>query len=289
MIVNIPRGKYVLAVSGGVDSMTLLDLLAQKAGVNVIVAHFNHGVRADAAEDEQLVARAAQEYNLPLEVGYGKLGTLASEEDARDTRYGFLESVSKKTQAMGIITAHHQDDLIETAFLNILRGTGRTGLSSIRHSKVYRPLLQIPKKEILAYAKKNKVQWREDTTNRDPKYLRNYIRRHITPGLTGKKKVEIIDNLDKVAKINKIIDDEIATLSHLHQANCLDRQAYTMLPAQVGEELLISWLRQNRLRDFDKKTIKRLSIVIRTGQPGSKHDIMNGRKLKLTARSADLV
>lgn len=317
MEVKIPSGRYVIAVSGGVDSMMLLHLLVQKMkhetrnmkqekkipvsqfsipnsptqvrGLELVVAHFNHGVRPDSVKDEKLVAEAAQEYNLPLEIGHGKLGAGASEEQARTARYNFLESVSKKYKAKGIITAHHQADLIETAFLNILRGTGRAGLSSIRNSKIYRPLLDVPKKKIFAYAKKNKIQWYEDTTNTDTRYLRNYIRQHITADLTVEKKAEIVNNLDKVAKINKIIDEEIATLSHIHQENRLDRRVYVMLPTQVGEELLMNWLRQNRLGHFDKKTIKRLATIIKTGQPGSVHEIMKGRKLKLTVQSADLI
>lgn len=306
MKINIPQGKYVLAVSGGVDSMTLLDLLVKQAknqkpkvksssvqlsanSLQLVVAHFNHGIRPDSQEDEKLVTKTAQDYKLPLYIGHGKLGAGASEEQAREARYQFLESVAKKHKARGIITAHHQDDLIETALINILRGTGRAGLSSMANSKIYRPLLGVPKIEILAYAKKNKIQWREDSTNDDTRYLRNYIRAHIMPRLTSQKKAEIENNLDKVAKMNKIIDEEIAILSHTHQKNRLNRQAYIMLPTQVGEELLMNFLRQNSLGHFDKKTIKRLSTVIKTGQPGSVHDVMEGRRLKLTTRSANLI
>lgn len=269
--------------------MTLLDLLSKKRDIELVVAHFNHGIRADSAEDEKLVTQVAKKYGLPVEVGHGKLGSEASEEQARAARYSFLESVAKKHEPKGIITAHHQDDLIETALINILRGTGRAGLSSIRNSKIYRPLLDIPKSEILAYAKKNKIEWREDSTNNDTRYLRNYIRTKLMPELSKDKKAEIVNNLDKVAKINKIIDKEITTLSHLHQENRLDRQKFIMLPNQVGEEVLMNWLRQNNLGDFDKKTIKRLSLVIKTGKQGSEHEVIHGRKLKLTAKSANLI
>lgn len=289
MKVDILPGKHVLAVSGGVDSMVLLDVLRQKPDVELIVAHFNHGIRPDSQKDEKLVAGVAKKYDLPFEAGHGSLGTAVSEGEAREARYKFLESVAEKFSARGITTAHHQDDSIETAFINILRGTGRTGLSSISSSKIHRPMLRVPKKEILAYAKKNNIVWREDSTNSDTRYLRNYIRAHITSRLTSTKKAEIVDNLDKVAKLNKTIDDEIATLSHIHHTNRLDRRAYVMLPSQVGEELLMHFLRQNNLGHFDKKTIARLNTVIKTGQPGSEHDVINSHKLKLTVRSALLV
>ncbi len=317
---KLAKGRYVLAVSGGVDSMALLHLLAQKAIVNsqqstvnslrkkskkstsdyqlktidstnlveLVVAHFNHGIRPDSRQDEKLVAQAVKKYDLPLEVGHGKLGAGASEEVAREARYKFLEAVAKKHKAKGTITAHHQGDLIETAFINILRGTGRTGLSSISNSKIYRPLLATPKKEILAYAKKNKIQWREDSTNNDTRYLRNYIRTYIMPRLTNQKKAEIVKNLDKIAKINNIIDKEIATLSHSKKGK-LSRSEFIMLPATVGEELLVYWLKRHQIRDFDRKTIKRLTAVIKTGQAGSKHEVTKGRMLELTPQSAELI
>jgi len=267
--------------------MTLLDLLVKEPGVKLVVAHFNHGIRPDSADDEKLVIKTVGKYNLPLEVGHEKLGRGASEEKAREARYNFLKQVAKKHKAKGIITAHHQDDLIETAFLNILRGTGRTGLSSIRHSKVYRPLLSVPKAEILAYAKQNEVEWREDSTNSDTRYLRNYIRKNITPRLSSQKKTEMVNNLDKVAKINKTIDRQIATLSHLKKKN-LNRLNFVMLPNDISEELLVYWLRQHKIGDFDRKTVKRLSAAIKTGQPGSEHEVIEGHKLKLTTKSADL-
>jgi tRNA(Ile)-lysidine synthase len=105
MKIGIEPGKYVLAVSGGVDSMVLLDLLAKQAkgskkiGIQLIVAHFNHGIRADSADDELLTAEVTKRYGLPFEVGYGELGTGASEETAREARYKFLEGVKVKHAA----------------------------------------------------------------------------------------------------------------------------------------------------------------------------------------------
>src|SRR3989338_6989044 len=106
--------------------------------------------------------KTAQKYGLPFEVGHGRLGKAASEETARQARYEFLDKVKRKYKADAIITAHHQDDLIETAFLNILRGTGRKGLSSIVNPKIRRPILNVPKAEILAYAKQHHLKWYED-------------------------------------------------------------------------------------------------------------------------------
>lgn len=308
MRVDLAPGRYILAVSGGVDSMVLLDILAKQPSVKqqkssgtsdsglatsdsmslqLIVAHFNHDIRSDSTEDEKLVAQAAKKYHLPFEVGHGNLGPKASEDKARKARYAFLEFVKKKYGADAIITAHHQDDLIETAFINILRGTGRQGLTSIRSPKVVRPLLSFSKKDLLKYAQANKIQRHEDATNKDTKYLRNYIRQNVLPKLTIQKRTIIINNLDKVAKINKIIDQEIATLSQNTKRPA--RQKFIMLPPEVCEELMVWWLRKYGLREFDRKTIKRLSAAIKTAPAGSEHEIIRGRKLRLSASTAEIV
>lgn len=288
MKVNILSGRYILAVSGGVDSMALLDILAKKPGLELIVAHFNHGIRADSAKDEQLVRKTAQKYGLAFEVGHGHLGKKASEETARQVRYEFLNKLKGRYKAKAVITAHHQDDLIETAFLNILRGTGRKGLSSILSPSIVRPLLNIPKAEILKYAKVHKIQWREDVTNLETRYLRNYIRQHLMSTLSDKQRQAILDNIDKIAKLNKSIEQDIATISHVHLKE-LDRQQFIMLPSEISEELLAWWLRSSQLRDFDRKSIKRLSTVIKTAPAGSVHDVLGGHRLKLTSKTARLI
>lgn len=292
-----------MAVSGGVDSMVLLHLLAQQnqmtdenrnnstlyplpSTLELVVAHFNHGIRPDSDLDEELVTKIARTYGLAAEVGYGRLGKGTSEETARQARYVFLENIRKKNSADAIITAHHQDDLIETAFINLIRGTGRQGLSSIRSKNIFRPLLNTAKAEILAYAKENNMVWHEDSTNLDEEYLRNYIRRKVIPKLTIKKRAEIVNNLDKVAKINGIIDNEIATLSH--NKHEIDRQTFISLPTAVGCELLTFWLRQNDLRDFDRKTIYRISVAIKTALPGTKHEVIKGKTINISKKKAIL-
>src|ERR1700693_5976581 len=174
---SLKPGKYVLAVSGGVDSVVLLDLLCKNQGLDIIVAHFDHGIRQDSARDREFVQALTRGYKLPFVLGQAKLGPNASEETARETRYEFLYGVVKKTKSKGLITAYHQDDVIETAIINLLRGTNRKGLSSrLSSDKIFRPMLEIPKSDLLAYAKANKLDWHEDLTNLDTTYLRNYIR-----------------------------------------------------------------------------------------------------------------
>src|ERR1051326_4577924 len=105
MKVGVPEGKYILAVSGGVDSMALLDILAGQPGVELIVAHFNHGIRPDSMREERLVKNTAKKYGLKFELGHGNLDLAASEDQARQARYRFLKSVKRKYGADKIITA----------------------------------------------------------------------------------------------------------------------------------------------------------------------------------------
>src|SRR6476469_10942255 len=167
MRIEIPGGKYVVAVSGGVDSVVLLDLLRLYPGVKVTVAHFDHGIREDSHLDRAYVAELAKRYRLPFVYDKGQLGPDASEAEARRARYDFLSKVQQKTGSDALVTAHHENDVLETAIINLLRGTGRKGLSSLTNGEgIIRPLLDVPKSEIIDYAKRHGLQWREDSTNK---------------------------------------------------------------------------------------------------------------------------
>ena len=198
---DLKPGKYVVAVSGGVDSMVLLDLLSNLPGIELVVAHFNHGIREDSDQDEELVILTSRKYELPIEIGYGNLGHDASEEMARKARYNFLNLVKAKHKAKAIITAHHQDDLIETALVNILRGTGPQGLVAISANKqVLRPLLGFSKKEIISYAKAHNLAWREDSSNLQTDYLRNYVRYNVVGKMSANERQQILKNIDHIAQ-----------------------------------------------------------------------------------------
>jgi tRNA(Ile)-lysidine synthase len=288
MKVNILPGRYVLGVSGGVDSMVLLDLLAKEPGIELIVAHLDHGIRQDSNIDERLVMKAAGAYGFKYRSGKAALGANASEDAARRARYDFLERIRDEHNAIAIITAHHQDDKIETALINLLRGTGRQGLSAISNNqKVLRPLLDISKKAILSYALKNRVEWREDSTNNNPDYLRNYLRLRVLLNLGTAQRKILISNIDKVAKTNKNINEIIATLSHnVNQSNLVNRRLFAALPDDVGRELVVYWLRNSTKTEFDKKTVHRLAMAIKTGKAGTKHPIKQHDIMQLSDKSA---
>lgn len=281
MKIDIKPGKYILAVSGGVDSMVLLDLLRKKPELDLVVAHFDHGIRDNSYTDAELVKKTARGYGLEFELGEGKLGKGTSEETARDARYKFLEKIKTKYKADGIITAHQQDDVIETALINILRGTSPMGIIAITaNKKLTRPLLSVSKAEILKYAKANKLIWHEDETNADTKYLRNYIRKNVTSKLSDAQKIEIFNNIDKVAKIQKTKNETMDKIaSKLSSDGKIDRQLFALLPSNVGAELVAKWMRESGFRQFDKKMVDKVNQLIRTALPGTKHDLSKNFEL----------
>lgn len=278
----IEPGKYVAAVSGGVDSMVLLDLLVRLPDTEIVVAHFDHGIRPDSAKDRELVQQTAEQHGLAFEFAEGKLGAGASEEKARNARYEFLNSVREKHKAKAIVTAHHQDDLIETAVINMLRGTGRKGLTSMRSGLVIkRPLLDVTKQEILAYADKHSIRWHEDSTNSDTAYMRNYVRHIILPKLTVDQRHVLTNSLTELSQTNKKIEKEIVNYLQLNLSDTatIERGGFIVLPHDVAREAMASWLRLNGIRDFDRKTIERLVVAAKTKKPGQRVNIINKKWL----------
>ncbi len=268
--------------------MVLLDLLSGLPRVELIVAHFDHGVRSDSGADEALVKETAARHGLPFESAKGKLGGNASEEAARAARYNFLEGVRLKYKATAIITAHHQDDLIETAFINLLRGTGRRGLVALAiNPKVARPLLKWTKEDILSYAKKQGLEWREDKTNQDDTILRNYIRRQILPRLSAAQRRSLISDIDKIAGLEAAISPRINELSRaIVKGGSISRRSFTALPVDLGGELVLHWLRQRRVSQPDKKTIDRLNLALRASKRGTVHPVKAGLDLMVGEKSA---
>ncbi|HYH75305.1 MAG TPA: tRNA lysidine(34) synthetase TilS [Candidatus Saccharimonadales bacterium] len=280
----IKPGTYVLAVSGGVDSMVLLDVLRQNPQLQLVVAHYEHGIRPDADQDRQLVEAVAASHDIPFVCAHGRLGTGASEAVARDARYAFLEEVRATHDAQAIITAHHQDDLLETGIINMLRGTGRKGLSSLRSTEhLLRPLLQATKQDIYAYATAHGLAWREDSTNMQDKYLRNHVRHRLLPRLDAGAKRLLLTYMERAAAVNPLIDVLLQQDIAAHSSEGgLQRGWFIMLPHSVSCEVMAAWLRQQGIRTFDRKTIDRLVVLAKTGRPGKQGDIGAGYSLEVT-------
>lgn len=269
MEVHVKPGKYVVAVSGGVDSMSLLDILAHRPELELVVAHFEHGIRTDSDRDRLLVATAAETYGLPFVFARGQLGPEASEAAARAARYAFLRRAREAHGTQAIITAHHQDDVLETAMINVLRGTGSRGLSALRSTpELTRPLLDIPKKELTAYATAHGLHWREDSTNQDERYVRNYLRHQIVPRLSAADRQRLLHYIATSRRLHDDLDREL--LPHLRTTQ-LDRQWFRQLPYAVSAETMATWLRHHRIV-FDRKAVHRLVVFAKTARAGKRAD-----------------
>ena len=172
--------KKILAVSGGIDSMVMLDLLAKEERGKIVVAHFNHGTRVSSDLDMEFVKKRCEDYGILFVSKKIMLGEGVSEEVARQERYDYLYHVANKFQGK-ICTAHHLDDLLESIVINLIRGTGWRGLTPLGNSEIERPLLNLgySKLETLQYAAENKIVFRQDPTNNSDDYLRNRVRRSI--------------------------------------------------------------------------------------------------------------
>lgn len=293
MKLNVPPGKYVVAVSGGVDSMVLLDLLSQQSNLQLVVAHYEHGIRDNSDDDRKFVEQAAANYGLPFVYEHGRLGAKASEAMARQKRYDFLQRVVIEQGAISVITAHHQDDLLETAVINIIRGTGRRGLSSLQsRNDVIRPLLSFSKKDLHNYATSHNLYWREDETNSSDAYLRNYIRHHVLAALDNNGREKLMSAVIKAQNDNPIIDnllrDLLAKNVVVGDRDQLKRSWYICLPHDLSAEVMAEWLRGNGITEFDRKLIQRLTILSKTLAVGRQIDINARYALIITKQSLKL-
>ena len=273
--VNLPAGKYVFALSGGVDSVVLLDILSKRSDLELIVAHFDHGIRQESSDDKIFVADLAKKYGLKYESRREDLGESASEDLARKRRYFFLNEIAKKYQVK-LITAHHADDVIETIAINIIRGTGWRGLA-VMDSDIIRPLTNTTKTEIICYAKENNLVWHEDITNSNIDYLRNKIRRQTMPlDLDTKKQLLVLWQEQKRLK-----NDIERESSDLNQANSQSRYFFIAIDSVVAIELLRNLT--NGL--LTRPQLSNLLYAIKTYAGGKIYDVGSDVKCNFDSRN----
>jgi tRNA(Ile)-lysidine synthase len=283
MNVVLPKpGSYVLAVSGGVDSMTLLHMLQRQAGGDrnwkLIVAHLDHGMRRDSARDRELVQTTAAQLGLPFVYHEARLGAGTSEAAARRARYAFLQKVRRASGAQAIVTAHHRDDVLETAIINLLRGSGRKGLTALSSRPgLERPLLEVPKAELVAYAREQGLAWREDSTNPDVRYLRNYVRQRLLPHFDEAARKRLWEIISELRRTNDELDSLLGNQLHIQSVpGQLDRLWFNQLPHAVAREVMAAWLRAHGRRELDSRMLERLVVAAKVTPAGRKFDVSQG-------------
>lgn len=266
--------RYVVAVSGGVDSVVLLDMLVKKQLAykgEFVVAHFDHGIRPDSADDALFVRELAAAYGVQFETRREELGAGASEERARIRRYAFLREVAERHHAV-ILTAHHADDVAETIAINVRRGTGWRGLAVLDSSGIERPLLALQKNELLAYAATHELQWREDSTNQDDRFLRNKFRKQLKNANS-----EDILLLGAYRKRQVVLKSQIdQETSHLIGNAPYSRYLFTMLSEREALELLRAvFVRETGVSPTIPQR-QRVLLAIKTYASGRQFEVTKG-------------
>lgn len=238
-------GKYVVAVSGGVDSVALFDMLTKKGEYELVVAHVDHGVRQDADQDRELVQQLAQDNKFNFVITMLNFTSETSENEMRRARYDFLFGVMRDHGVDGIITGHHLDDVLETSIMNVRRGADRYGAAGgMNREGIIRPLINVSKQEIISYAKTHDLQWREDSTNSDTKYTRNDIRHNVIPEIDRAKYLEHLRALhDLNAQIDLLLKGRTSIESG---AVHLSEDCRTTMSLRELETLIAYVLRQAR-------------------------------------------
>ena len=205
--------NIVLGISGGPDSICMLYILnslKKDLNFNIYVAHINHMLRENAKLDEEYVKNTCEKLNITVYIKHIKIKEIAEkekrgiEETGRKVRYKFFEEILRKTNSNKIATAHNLNDSIETIILNIIRGTGISGLAGIepiRENKFIRPLIECERKEIEEYCKLNKLEPRIDESNYENKYNRNKIRNICIPYLQKELNSNVIKNISRLTEI----------------------------------------------------------------------------------------
>ena len=217
LLINLIKDgdKIVLGVSGGPDSICMLDMmreLKEEKNINfeIYVAHVNHMIREEAIEDEKYVQNYCLKHNIKFfvkRVDVQKIANdkkIGTEEAGRKVRYDFFEEVLQKTGSNKIAIAHNKNDKIETIIMHLLRGSGLSGLKGIepiRDNKYIRPLIECERQEIEQYCKNRKLQPRIDKTNFENEYTRNKIRNIVIPYIKKEFNPNIIQTLSRLSEV----------------------------------------------------------------------------------------
>jgi len=296
-------GRLLVAVSGGADSMALIEALrrpddmgygrdnGERASRRLVVAHFDHKLRADSARDAEHVAEYARAHELQFVLGSGDVARRARatrrsmEEAARDARYEFLAETATHLRIPAVLTAHTRNDLVETVLMRILRGTGRFGLAGIpvRRDIFYRPLLSVLRRDTVDYCTRLGVSFVDDPTNVDTTYFRNRVRLEILPELRAVFP-DIDEKLYRMATYARDERDEFeATADEWYRANVtVDEDGAVMIGIEgfrrveegtITRLLHAACVRNQMSRDVGLVHYHRLAEMTRDDQIGSSADL----------------
>jgi tRNA(Ile)-lysidine synthase len=279
---NFPTSRqYMVGVSGGRDSVTLLHWLIENGYQRLTVCHLNHRLRSRASDaDAKFVKKIAAQYGFDFETQAADVRDLALkkklsiEAAAREARYAFFFDVAKRRRCRTIFLGHHADDLVETFLINLFRGAGTTGLSAMRSVArrrirnvdltIVRPLLSIWRNEIDKYVREHRLEFREDRTNRDLSILRNRVRRRIVPYLEKTIGRKIRENIWRTAAI--LAEEEnffdLLVVDKSSDAARLAVKPLRKMGVALQRRVLHKWLREADVADVGFDLVERVRALV---------------------------
>lgn len=275
-----PNKSYLLACSGGLDSMALAHLL-QAAGIQLELAHVNFGLRGTESDgDEKFVRNWARARSLPMHVHQANTTEWAEKKGvsiqmaAREIRYQFFEEIRNQKNLEGIILAHHQDDQLETIFLNLVRGTGIAGLygMSARRGWLVRPLLPFSRAQLESYMEEVKQTWREDRSNASSDYKRNKLRHSGLPAiydLEPDARQNLLQSFERLADTGKAFSGlfDLWKAEHVREQHGISFLAYKSISKMPGlASLLYFWLSPYGFNSEQALTLSKSLGAIKPGK-----------------------
>jgi tRNA(Ile)-lysidine synthase len=297
-----PCERYLVGVSGGRDSVALLDMLLNHGYKNLVVCHLNHRLRGSAgAADVRFVEKLARARHLQVVTHaddvrrFAKQEKLSVEAAARAVRYRFFARVARRRRCSTIFLAHHADDLVETFLINLFRGAGPGGLHGIRtvgsrqidgiELTIVRPLLHVWRRQIDEYVKNHRLRFREDATNQDLTPMRNRMRRQIIPYLEKTIGRNIRPNIWKTANI---LAEEESFFEELlpEKLRKLAVKPLREMSVALQRRMLHRWLRSANVANIGFDLIERVRQLLdsagrtaKTNLPRNRHVRRRGGKI----------
>ena len=294
-----PAPCALVGVSGGIDSVVLLDLLQRAGFPKLVVAHFHHGLRGKAADrDEQFVRQLADSAGARFVCRRGQARARAAqnkeslEEAARELRRRFFARAAAEHNAATVFLAHHAGDAAETLLFHLARGAGRRGLGSLRgeapleksQATIVRPLLGFTRDEITAYARARQLTWREDKSNASRAFTRNRLRHDVLPALAKAVGFDPAPALARTAEILAAEEEWIeGIVAPEADSGQLDLRTLRGKPLAHQRRLLRAWLAARTATSMDFETIEAARQLALSGGQPAKLNLPRGNHLRRRA------
>jgi tRNA(Ile)-lysidine synthase len=300
---DFPTSKrYLIGVSGGRDSIALLNLLTNFGYTKLVVCHLNHQLRGrESLRDARFVEKIARSLQFDCEIGSTDVGALAKrsklsiETTARLARLAFFVEVARRRRCPRIFLAHHADDLVETALLNLFRGAGPGGMAAMRKISTHRigktqltilrPLLGVWRDEINTYVSQRRLEFREDATNVVLHSSRNKIRHRILPDIEKQFSRDVRKTIWRAAQIwseeEAVLDSLVST--ETISATHLAVPALRKLPVALQRRTILRWLRAGNVADVSFDVVENVRSLIEPGAKAAKVNLPRGQHARRRA------